>query len=92
MDFFTGARDKLKNFDSKREKIDLDDFEAFMRKVEEVNRMVHALTSNDKSEIEEATENANAWLKSQKKEKRWWTFIYALIILIFFTLYFFRFL
>lgn len=91
MDNYEGAYEKLKEVDSKRENPDLDDFEEFMRKVEEVNKMVHALTSNNKSDIEEASQKAAVWLKNQKKGKRWWTFIYVLIALIFLILFFIRF-
>mgnify|MGYP007016983976 CR=1 FL=1 len=89
MDIYEGAYEKLKNVENKREGVDLDDFEEFMRKVEEVNKMVHALTSNNKAEIEEASKNADAWLKNQKKKKRWWTFIYALIGFVFFYFIFY---
>ncbi|KAK6631130.1 hypothetical protein RUM43_014226 [Polyplax serrata] len=69
MDLYEGAFEKIKDVESKRENPDLDDFEEFMRKVEEVNKMVHALTSSNKAEYEEASKKASAWLKNQKKGK-----------------------
>lgn len=90
MDLYEGAFEKIKDVESKRENPDLDDFEEFMRKVEEVNKMVHALTSSNKAEYEEASKKASAWLKNQKKGKRWWNFIYVLIVLIFLTLFLIR--
>lgn len=91
MDRYERAYDKFNEYDQIRETPDFDDFEEFMRKVEEVNKMVHALASGDKAQVEEATKSADTWLANQKREKRWLTFIYIFIAMIFLTFLFIRF-
>lgn len=91
MERYEGAREKLNEMEIKKQDVDFDEFDEFMKKVEEVNKMVHALTSGDKKQIEEATKAADKWIeKDSKKSKRWWNFLYIFIFLIFFGLLFIR--